>query len=203
MNQKKQGHSDFQPSGLGKWGAGTFRGGLYKRFERGGIQGTKALESLSLPPSLQDKSFVNMCICGGWAGLLGELFSHPPIFDQLNLEPREAERLRLDQPGVEVLPPDPPRQWEHPEPGSSARGSPFLPGSLVFVGWAPLQCWAESMSLVHLGDRGACLPLPSGYSKPTTQEAQRPSRMCPHCHRPASTPQHGPTTSTQGFLPAP
>lgn len=28
----------------------------------------------------------------------GGLRHHPEIFDQLNLEPREAERLRLDQP---------------------------------------------------------------------------------------------------------
>ena len=63
------------------------------------------------------------------------LFSHPPVFDQLNLEPRVAERLKVDQPG---WPQDPPRQRGRPELGSLARNSPLFPGSLVFVGCVPL-----------------------------------------------------------------
>lgn len=135
------------------------------------------------------------------------LFSHPPVFDQLNLEPRVAERLKVDQPGWRCS-----RKTRPDNRGAQSRGPwpETFPCSLdrssllaALPSSAELSRGAQS---VHLGERGACLLLPRGHSKPTSQEVPRSSQMPPLTQASQSsqpwTPQqwasqHRPTTSAQ------
>ena len=66
------------------------------------------------------------------------LFSRPPVFDRLNLEPRVAERLKVDQPGWRCSHKTHPDNGGTQSRGSLARNFPLLHGSLVVVGCAPL-----------------------------------------------------------------
>lgn len=55
------------------------------------------------------------------------LFSHPPVFDQLNLEPRVAKRLKVDQLGWRCS------HKTHPDNGGAQSRGPWpetFPGSL-------------------------------------------------------------------------
>lgn len=77
------------------------------------FRGKRALQSLSLPHVSRTKALLICTSVGGRWGE-GRLSGRPPVLDQLNLEPSEVRRRRL-----EMQRRDPPRHQERPVRGPS------------------------------------------------------------------------------------